>query len=53
MRAQAVHFEVAIGAVREELGTARSEVGEPGDELLGGGSCRLVEVKGGHGVLLN
>src|SRR6201996_8038173 len=31
-----MHLEVPIGTVREELRAAGSEVGEPGNELLGG-----------------
>ena len=31
-----MHLEVLVGAVAEQLRAARPEVGEPGDELLGG-----------------
>ena len=51
-RALVMHLEVRIDAVCKELRPARSEVGEPGDELLGGRRGRLVEVDRGHRVLL-
>src|SRR4051812_50112872 len=39
-----MHLEVFVGAVAKQLGTARSEVGEPGHELLRRQSGCLVEV---------
>src|SRR5580700_2609003 len=51
--AQLVHFEVFVGAVSKQLRAARSEVGEPGDVLLGcEGSC-VVKIDCGHTFLLS
>ena len=41
-------LEVNVGAVGKQLRAARSEVGEPGDELLRRRGGRLVEVERGH-----
>jgi len=46
--AQAMHLEVPVGAVAKELLTARPEVGEPGDELLGRRGGDLVKMDGRH-----
>jgi hypothetical protein len=51
--ALAMHLEVVVGAIREQLRAARSEVGEPGDELFRPCGGRLVEMDGGHVVLLD
>jgi hypothetical protein len=47
-----MHLEVLVGAVAKELRAARPEVGEPGDELLGRRSGRLVEVDRRHACSL-
>jgi len=44
----AMHPEIVVSAVAKELRSARPEVGEPGDELLGRRGGRLVEVNRGH-----
>jgi hypothetical protein len=49
VRTLAMHFEVIVRAVGEQLRAARPEVGEPGDKLLGRRGGRLVEVDRGHG----
>jgi len=51
--ALAMHLEVVVGAIAEQLRAAGPEVGEPGDELFGRRGGRLVEVDGGHDVLLD
>src|SRR5437868_12613125 len=43
-----VHLQVAVSAVAEEFRAAGSEVGEPGDELLGRRGAGLFEVDCGH-----
>src|ERR1700722_6145174 len=48
-----MHLEVIGGAVSKELGAARPEVGQAGEELLGGRSGCLVKVDRDHGVLLD
>src|SRR3954453_21751254 len=48
-----VHLEVLVGAVAEQLRAAGPEVGEPGNELLGRRGGGLVEVDGGHDLLLS
>ena len=41
-----MHIEIRISAFCKDLRAAGPEVGEPGDELLGGRCGRLVEVDG-------
>src|SRR4030095_16564594 len=48
VRALLMHLEVLIGAITEELLAARTEVGEPGDELFGRRRGRQFEVNCGH-----
>ena len=43
-----MHLEVAVGAVRKQLRTARPEVREPGDEFLRRSGGLLVKVEFGH-----
>src|ERR1051326_1097326 len=43
-----MHLQILVGAVAEEFGAARPEVGESGDILLGRQGGRLVEVERGH-----
>src|SRR5215471_3542235 len=47
-----MHLEVLVRAVGKELLAPRSEVGEPGDVLLGRQGGCLVEMKRGHRRLL-
>jgi len=41
---ETMHPEVLVGTVAEQLRTARAEVGESGDVLLGSQGSRLMEV---------
>src|SRR5262249_60655102 len=46
-----MHLEVLVSAVAEKLRAPGSEVGEPGDILLGRQGCCLVQVDRGHACL--
>jgi len=50
--ATVMHLEVPVGAVAKELRAARAEVGQPGEELLGGLRWSLAKVDRGHGCSL-
>jgi hypothetical protein len=43
-----MHLEVLVGAVAKDLRAARSEVGKPGDILVGRQGGCLIEVDRGH-----
>jgi hypothetical protein len=47
-----MHLEEVVGAVREQVATPWTEIGQSGDELLRGGSRDSVKVERGHGHLL-
>src|SRR5277367_2852409 len=51
--AQLMHLEVLIGAVAKDLRTARPEVGEPCDVLLGCQSSCHMKIDRGHVFLLS